>query len=110
MLSYVAVGLALIVIGMIAYSSTKRRAVSSGKNACTACESCLMPFGKDPGHRENERYCSYCFRDGKLCYEGDDRKEFQRVCYAQMRKDGVNPLLARFFAFMIRFAPRWRKR
>ena len=66
-----------------------------------------MPFTKDTGVRENEHYCSYCFRDRKLCYEGD-LKSFQKICYAQMRKDGINPLLATFYTFMIRFAPRWR--
>ncbi len=75
----------------------------------TMCESCMMPFAKDPGKRESDRYCSYCFKDGKLCYEGSDLKTFQKFSYDSMRKNGVNPLLARFYTFMIRFAPRWRK-
>lgn len=73
------------------------------------CESCLMPLDKDPGIRENERYCSLCFKDGKFCYEGNDMKEFTRVCYEGMRKRGIGPLQARFFAWMVRFAPRWKK-
>ena len=73
-----------------------------------ACESCLMPFAKDPGVRENPKYCSLCFHDGKLAYEGTDRKEFERVVYQSMRERGSNPLFARFAVFMIRFAPRWR--
>jgi hypothetical protein len=74
-----------------------------------ACESCLMPFKRDPGVRENPKYCSLCFKDGKLMYEGNDRKEFQRVVYQSMRSQGYNPLFARFAVFMIRFAPRWKK-
>lgn len=74
-----------------------------------SCESCLMPFTKDPGTRESEQYCSLCFKDGKLCYEGTNLKEFQAVCYEGMLKRGMNPLLAKFYAYMIRFAPRWRK-
>lgn len=74
-----------------------------------ACESCLMPLVKDPGVRENPKYCSYCFRNGKLCYEGTDRKEFQAHAYQNMISHGTNPLLARLFAFLIRFAPRWRQ-
>lgn len=73
------------------------------------CESCLMPFDKDTGVRESERYCSLCYKDGKLCYEGNDLKEFQRECYTQIRKHGTHLLAAKFFTFMIRFAPRWKK-
>lgn len=79
------------------------------KKTCTACESCLMPFAKDPGHREHEKYCSYCFKDGKLQYEGNDLKEFQKVVYQAMRNRGMNPILATFYTWMIRFAPRWKK-
>jgi hypothetical protein len=68
-----------------------------------------MPFSKDPGVRESDRYCSYCFKNGKLCYEGHDLKEFQKVCYESMRSHGMNPFKAKFFAWMIRFAPRWKK-
>ena len=73
------------------------------------CESCLMPFDKDPGVRESDTYCSLCFKDGKLCYESDDLKKFQRVAYVSMRKRGINPITAKFFTWMIAFAPRWKK-
>jgi hypothetical protein len=68
-----------------------------------------MPFAKDPGVRESEKYCSYCFRDGKLCYEGNDLKEFQKMSYESMRRNGTNPLLATIYTYLIRFAPRWKK-
>lgn len=67
-----------------------------------------MPFDKDPGVRENDRYCSLCFQDGKLCYEGD-LAGFQQVCYAAMRAKGMGVLKAKLFTFMLRFAPRWKK-
>jgi hypothetical protein len=73
-----------------------------------SCESCLMPFSKDPGVRENPRYCSYCFNGGKLCYEGTDLKEFQRISYENMRKHGTGTVMAWVYSYMIRFAPRWR--
>lgn len=73
------------------------------------CESCLMPFKNDTGKRENEKYCSLCFKNGKLCYEGTDVKEFQSVCYASMKVKGMNPVKAWFFTWMIQFAPRWKK-
>jgi hypothetical protein len=67
-----------------------------------------MPFSEDPGVREDPRYCSYCFRDGKFSYEGHDLKEFQKACYDAMVGHGVNRFKAKFFAWMIRFAPRWK--
>ena len=73
------------------------------------CESCLMPFSKDPGVRESEQYCSYCFKNGKLTYEGNDLKEFKAGSYKSMREKGMNPLLAKFYTWMIGFAPRWKK-
>lgn len=69
-----------------------------------------MPFSADEGVRESENYCSYCFKDGKLCYEGTDLKEFQKICYEGMRSHGMNPILARVYTWSIRFAPRWRKK
>ncbi len=68
-----------------------------------------MPFEKDTGVRQNPRYCSLCFKDGKLSYEGNNLKEFQDMCYKSMRDRGIRPLQAWFFTFMIRFAPRWKK-
>lgn len=76
---------------------------------CTSCESCLMPFSKDTGVRESDKYCSLCFKNGKLCYEGNDLKAFQKVCYENMVNGGMNKIKAKFFTWMIRFAPRWMK-
>lgn len=72
-----------------------------------SCQSCLMPLSKDPGRRESEKYCSYCFKDGKLCYEGD-LKGFQKACYEGMLRTGMRPLKAKLFTFLVRFAPRWK--
>ncbi len=69
----------------------------------------MMPLSKDPGVSGSEKYCSYCFKDGKLTYEGTDVKEFKKFAYEGMRKNGTNPLMAKFFTWMIGFAPRWKK-
>lgn len=74
-----------------------------------SCESCLMPFSKDPGVRENPKYCSYCFKDGKLCYEGTDLKEFQRISFQNMRAHGTSAPMAWLYSYLIRFAPRWKR-
>lgn len=75
------------------------------------CESCLMPFKKDPkgANREHEEYCSYCFQDGHLMYEGDDVNEFKKCMIDAITARGESKLKANFFAFMAGFAPRWRK-
>ena len=69
----------------------------------------MMPLGKDPGQSGSEQYCSYCFKDGKLCYEGNDVNEFKKVCYEKMVERGMNKIKAKFFTWMIGFAPRWKK-
>ena len=69
-----------------------------------------MPFKNDPGPRESEKYCSLCFGNGKFHYEGNDLKEFQRLCEQGMKQRGMNGLQAKFFAWLVRFAPRWKKK
>ena len=74
-----------------------------------SCESCLMPFDKDTGKRESEKYCSLCFNNGKLCYEGNDVHVFKKRAYESMLEKGISPFKAKFFTWMIGFAPRWKK-
>lgn len=76
---------------------------------CNTCHSCLMPFDKDTGIRESDIYCSLCYKDGKLCYEGNDLKEFQNRVYQKMRENGLGYGKAKFYTWIIRFAPRWKK-
>lgn len=70
----------------------------------------MMPFSKDPGKRESDKYCSLCYKNGKLCYEGNDLKEFKKVAYESMRSRGTNMFLAKFYTFMIGYAPRWKNK
>lgn len=76
------------------------------------CESCLMPFKKDPkgAGRESARYCSYCFENGKLNYEGNDVNEFKNAMIDAIVSRGESKLKAKFFAYMAGFAPRWKHR
>lgn len=78
------------------------------ENKCNTCESCMMPLDKDPGVSGNPKYCSYCCKDGKLCDEGEDLKAFQKRCYEGMREKGMGRFKAKFYTFLVRFAPRWR--
>ena len=82
------------------------------KKCAGGCDSCWMPFYKDPmgEKRESPLYCSYCFSNGTLNYEGADLKEFQDIVYKAMRARGVSWPMAKMYTWMIRFAPRWRKK
>lgn len=73
------------------------------------CESCLMPLAKDPGTSGSSKYCSYCCQNGRLVYQGNDLKEFQKHAYKRMVDGGMNKLMAKLFTFCFRFAPRWKK-
>ena len=39
-----------------------------------------------------------------------DLKEFQKICYENMVGSGMNKWQAKFFAWCIRFAPRWKSK
>ena len=69
-----------------------------------------MPFGQDPlgANRESEEYCSLCFKEGKLHFAGN-LKEFRSMCYKEMVNTHHIPVWkAKFFIFLIGFAPRWK--
>lgn len=76
------------------------------------CESCMMPFKNDPlgANREHEKHCSFCYRDGKLCYQGNDVRGFKKAMIADMVSRGEPKIKAWIFAWMAGFAPRWKKR
>ena len=82
-----------------------------GKTLEGMCESCLMPFKKDPkgSKRESAKYCSYCFKNGKLVYSGNDVKVFKKKMIEAIVNRGESKLKAHLFAFMAGFAPRWKK-
>ncbi len=78
---------------------------------------CLMPLGIDLVNAGNEvdgdknaRYCKYCYKDGKICYEGGNLKEFQSICYEKMIQNGMWKPQAWFFSWTIKFAPYWKNK
>ncbi len=90
--------------------------MQENKNCNYKCESCWMPLGKnleDAGTEidgsKSTKYCKYCYVNGDLMYKGNDVKEFQKICYENMLKNGMWWPKAKFFAWTINFAPRWKK-
>lgn len=67
-----------------------------------------MPMAKDPKNSGSDKYCSYCFVDGKLLAEGMTLQEFKKKAYEGMAKQGTNRLMAWFFSQFIRFVPYWK--
>ncbi len=68
-----------------------------------------MPLNLDLGTSGSHIYCSLCFTEGEFIYKGNDINEFKSLCYKGMRERGINKWLAKFYTFLISFAPRWRK-
>lgn len=84
--------------------------MSKQKSLAGKCDSCMMPFKKDPkgAERENEKFCSYCYSGGKLMYKGSDVNEFKRAMIDAMVSRGENKTKAKFYAWCAGFAPRWK--
>jgi hypothetical protein len=74
------------------------------------CESCCMPLAMDTGSSGSDKYCSHCAKDGQLLYVGSDLKEFQKHAYEGMVAQGMGKCKAKFFTWLIRFAPRWKQK
>jgi hypothetical protein len=67
------------------------------------CQSCGYPMQKDikgggtnTDGSINEKYCSMCYEGGKFLNppEVDTAQKFQTYCIEEMKKDGMNGLLA----------------
>ncbi len=78
------------------------------------CESCGMPMSKDPqgggtnaDGSKNEKYCSYCYADGKFLFEGTV-EQFRDLCYNAMVEGGRPKFIAWLFTVGMKSLPRWR--
>ncbi len=74
------------------------------------CECCMMPLSKDPKKSGSDKYCSYCFVDGKLLAENLSLKEFKAKAFDGMVKSGHSKFSSWFFTWLIGFAPYWKRR
>lgn len=80
------------------------------------CQSCGMPFSKDPQNggleadgTKSELYCSYCYNNGQFYQQDMNVKEFQAFCIEQMKKQGMPGFVAWLFTRGIPRLKRWRE-
>lgn len=82
------------------------------------CQSCGYPLKKDEkGGGSNadgsisDKYCSMCYENGEFLNppEIDTAAKFQKYCIEQMKKDGMNGILAWLLTRGIPKLGRWKK-
>lgn len=82
------------------------------------CQSCGYPMKKDKkgGGSEkdgskNAKYCSMCYEKGEFLSPSDidTAQKFQKFCIEEMKKDGMNGMLAWVLTRGIPKLERWRK-
>ncbi len=82
------------------------------------CQSCGFPLKKDKqgGGTEQDgsysnKYCSMCYQDGKFLTppEIDTPQKMQQFCIQQMKKSGMNGLVAWMATRTIPKLERWSK-
>lgn len=58
----------------------------------------------------NKKYCSICFEEGAFLSppDIDSAEKFQKYCIKEMKKDGMNGLLAWFLTRGIPKLERWK--
>ena len=80
------------------------------------CQSCGMPLSQDPGKggtnkdgSKSDKYCSYCYKNGKFIDSCKNPKEMQDLCIKMMTKNGMNKWVAWIFTRSIPGLERWKK-
>ncbi len=82
------------------------------------CQSCGYPLNKDEqgggtnaDGSVNEKYCSMCYKDGEFLSppEVDTAEKMQKFCIKEMKKDGMNGMLAWVLTRGIPRLERWKK-
>lgn len=78
------------------------------------CQSCGMPFAKDPmgGGTEADgttsgTWCSHCYRSGKFTQPEISALEMQELVRHKLKEKGIPGILAWFFARGVPKLKRW---
>jgi len=79
------------------------------------CQSCGIPFNKDPqgsgtnaDGSKSEKYCSYCYQNGAFTFNGTVA-EMQEFCKEKMIEGGHSKFTAWLFSRGLNRLERWKK-
>lgn len=79
------------------------------------CQSCGMPFRKDPEKggtnadgTKNELYCSYCYKDGAFTQPDFTVSEMKEFCVKKMKEQGFPGFMAKIFTSGLPRLERWK--
>lgn len=80
------------------------------------CQSCGMPFNKDPENGGTEKdgtksimYCSYCYKDGEFTQPDFTVTDMKKFCKEKMKEMGFPGFLAGLFTMGLPKLERWKK-
>jgi hypothetical protein len=78
------------------------------------CQSCGIPFNKDPqgsgtnaDGSKSEKYCSYCYQNGAFSFNGTV-SEMQEFCKGKMIEGGHSKFTAWLFSRGLNRLERWK--
>ena len=81
------------------------------------CQSCGMPMKKDPNKggtnadgSKNEKYCSYCYENGKFFHPDFTAKQMQDFCIQKMKEMGIPKFIAWIMTRTIPKLERWKNK
>ena len=79
------------------------------------CQSCGMPMKKDEkgggtnaDGTKSQKFCSYCYQDGKFFRPDFTAKQMQELVKGKMKEMGIPGFLTPFFTYGIPNLERWR--
>ena len=82
----------------------------------TNCQSCGMPLKQDPkgggtnaDRSKNDRYCSYCYADGRFTQPDMTVDEMKAFVVEKMREMKIPRFIGRFFTRNLHTLERWQK-
>jgi hypothetical protein len=79
------------------------------------CQSCMMPMKQDPAgggtnadSTKSEKYCSYCYADGKFTQPDITANQMQKFVVDKMVEMKYPRFLARFMTMQLPKLDRWQ--
>ena len=79
------------------------------------CQSCGMPLKQDPkgggtnaNGSKSDRYCSYCYTDGRFTQPQITAEEMKAFVVEKMREMKIPRFIGRFFTRNLHKLERWR--